>query len=227
MKFLLCLTFALAFNLCAQTLTINEETFDFGDINDLAAVSKTVTFKNSGDKTLEISNVKASCGCTTGKLVKKTYEPGEEGSVEITFNPKGKSGKQTKSVRFTSNDPEANVRSVTFTATIASVFATNPSQALFKLADGKYDKTSETITLTNNHSDPLRVLSATSRNENFTVNEFEPFDIASGENASLTVGVKDGFVPERNTYSYVQVRVRIGNEEINKHVRATIQIPRK
>jgi hypothetical protein len=227
MKTLLALAFAIALNVCAQTLTLNEETFDFGDINDLTAVTKTVTFKNSGDKTLEISGVKASCGCTTGKLVKKTYEPGEEGSVDITFNPKGKSGKQTKSVRFTSNDPEANVRSVTFTATIASVMATTPTQALFMYKDGKYDKTSQAISITNNHSDTMRILSADSRNDSIIVNDFEPIDIAASESTDIKLSIKDGFTPERNHYSYVTLRVRVGNNDINKTLRATIQVPRK
>jgi hypothetical protein len=227
MKTLLCLGFALAFSVSAQTLTFTEATFDFGEINDLTAVTKTVSFKNSGEKTLEISNVKASCGCTTGKLAKKSYQPGEEGTVDITFNPKGKSGKQTKSVRFTSNDPEGAVRAVTFSATVSSVFGTTPSQALFKFEDGKYDKTSETITVTNNHADLMKVLAATSRNENLIVEGFEPFELATGETGEIKLNVKEDFAPERNHYTYVQVRVRIGNNEINKHLRATIQVPRK
>jgi hypothetical protein len=228
MKAVYCLTLALAFNLCAQTLTLDEDNFDFGDISDLAPVTQSVTFKNTGDKVLEIADVKASCGCTTSKLAKKKYEPGEAGSVDITFNPKGKSGKQTKSVRFTSNDPEAKVRAVTFTANIQSVFGTEPTQALFKYSDGKYDKTSETFTITNRHTEPMSILSATSRSENILIDEVkEPLTVAAGETHEMTVKVKEDFVPERNHYAYIQVRVRIGNSEINKHLRATVQVPRK
>ena len=227
MKALSCLVFALAFQLCAQTLTFEEQTFDFGEITDLEPVVKTVTFKNSGDKTLEITNVKASCGCTTGKLAKKTYEPGESGTVDITFNPKGKSGKTTKHVHFTSNDPEAKSRSVTFSASIQSVFGISPSNAILKFEGGKYDKESATFTITNRHTEEMKVLSCSSRSDNILVDPIEPYSIAAGETSEITVKVKEDFAPERNHYAYVQVRIGIGNTQFNKHLRATIQVPRK
>ena len=71
----------------SQTLTIDEPTFDFGEINDINLVYKTVTLTNTGDAELEIKRVKGTCGCTTGKLEKEMLEPGESTSLTIQFLP--------------------------------------------------------------------------------------------------------------------------------------------
>lgn len=80
---------------------------DFGRITDEAAVEQRIEFKNVGDSTLEILNFHASCGCTGSRLEgeKKTYAPGESGTVVVTYSPLGKHGPQLTTVTLTTNDP--------------------------------------------------------------------------------------------------------------------------
>ncbi|HRW21492.1 MAG TPA: DUF1573 domain-containing protein, partial [Bacteroidales bacterium] len=46
-----------------------------------------------------ISNVKASCGCTTPKWSKEPIKPGQKGTIEVVFDSAGRSGEQAKTVK--------------------------------------------------------------------------------------------------------------------------------
>ena len=75
---------------------------DFGKVDDTDELDYKFKFTNEGSGVLEIKEVKPSCGCTTTKLEKMVYEPGEEGDVELIFKPKGY-GQQTKTITVKSN----------------------------------------------------------------------------------------------------------------------------
>ncbi|HLP49189.1 MAG TPA: DUF1573 domain-containing protein [Candidatus Deferrimicrobium sp.] len=81
---------------------------DFGEANSGDEVSANFEFENAGDSVLVIKNVSTSCGCTTTKLEKLEYQPGEKGAIPVKFNTKGYSGKVTKTITVTSNDEETN-----------------------------------------------------------------------------------------------------------------------
>jgi len=77
-------------------------THDFGKVDDTDELKHDFEFKNEGSETLQIFEVKPSCGCTTTGLKKMVYEPGEEGAIELLFHPKGY-GSQTKTITIKSN----------------------------------------------------------------------------------------------------------------------------
>ncbi|QDH79081.1 DUF1573 domain-containing protein [Echinicola soli] len=77
--------------------------FDFGAIDQGKVVEHTFTFTNDGQSPLIISNVQASCGCTTPDWSKKPVKPGEEGHVKVRFNSANKSGAQSPTVTITAN----------------------------------------------------------------------------------------------------------------------------
>lgn len=61
-------------------------------------------FKNTGAATVEISEIKTTCGCTTAKLDKMIYEPGETGVITGSFSVGTRQGKQEKKVRVLTKD---------------------------------------------------------------------------------------------------------------------------
>lgn len=73
-------------------LVFSSRTQDAGEILDLEHVNLTYLFRNTGSGPLTITQVKTSCGCTVPELEKKTYMPGESGSMKVTFDPRGRSG---------------------------------------------------------------------------------------------------------------------------------------
>ena len=83
-------------------------------------MSASYTFTNTGTGMLRINEVKAGCGCTVPSLSKYDYLPGESGSIEIVFDPKGRKGKSTKyvTVKSSSSVPRRIVVATTGTARI-------------------------------------------------------------------------------------------------------------
>jgi len=79
------------------------ESFDFGEIVEGEIVEYTFKFKNTGEGDLIISNARASCGCTIPYFPKEPIKPGESNEMKVSFNSKGKSGKQTKQITVFSN----------------------------------------------------------------------------------------------------------------------------
>ncbi|WMX13809.1 MULTISPECIES: DUF1573 domain-containing protein [unclassified Aureispira] len=94
----------------ATTMEFEKTIHDFGTLKDGASVSYTFKFKNTGNKPLLISNAKGSCGCTVPKWPREAIAPGASGEIQVTFNSKGKKGKQHKSVTLTANTDPANTR---------------------------------------------------------------------------------------------------------------------
>lgn len=89
-------------------ITFEKTEHDFGKINEAdGRVSVVFTFKNEGMAPLVLSNVRASCGCTTPTWTKEPVEPGQTGSITVTYNPNGRPGRFQKTVTITSNATEA------------------------------------------------------------------------------------------------------------------------
>lgn len=94
----------------ATSMAFEKTIHDFGTLKEGASVSYTFTFKNTGNKPLLISNAKGSCGCTVPSWPREAVAPGESGEIKVTFNSRGKKGKQHKSVTLTANTDPANTR---------------------------------------------------------------------------------------------------------------------
>ena len=88
-------------------ITFEKTEHDFGKINEAdGRVSVVFEFKNEGMSPLVLSNVRASCGCTTPTWTKEPVEPGKTGSITVTYNPNGRPGRFQKTVTITSNASE-------------------------------------------------------------------------------------------------------------------------
>lgn len=94
--------------------SFESELHDFGQLVDGEKVSYSFKFTNSGDEPLIISNAKGSCGCTVPNWPKDPIQPGESGTIDVTFNSSGRSGKQKKAITLTANtNPSRKVINIT------------------------------------------------------------------------------------------------------------------
>jgi len=86
-------------------------TLDMGRMVQGAQVTKQYHFTNAGRSDLLISAVRGSCGCTVGKdWPKHPVAPGERGTIAVTFNSSGRSGRQEKTITVVANTrPPSNV----------------------------------------------------------------------------------------------------------------------
>ncbi|MDR6516326.1 DUF1573 domain-containing protein [Chryseobacterium camelliae] len=102
-------TFAIA---SAQTITFDKTTFDYGTIKPSSDGIRYFTVTNTGDKPLVLSNVKASCGCTTPEFSTDPIMPGKSAKIKVGYNT-AINGGFNKMIEVFSNDP-ANSRSVIY-----------------------------------------------------------------------------------------------------------------
>jgi len=92
----------------------NDESHDFGTINEGEKISYAFRFKNSGKGDLVIRSARGSCGCTVPEYPKDPVAPGKEGVINVTFNSEGKEGKQNKTVTIIANTiPNSTVITIT------------------------------------------------------------------------------------------------------------------
>ena len=85
------------------TIEFEETAYDFGTVKEGAIVDHVFKFKNSGDAPVILSQVSASCGCTTPDYTKEPILPGKEGEIKVSFNSQGQVGQQQKIVTISSN----------------------------------------------------------------------------------------------------------------------------
>jgi hypothetical protein len=77
-------------------------TYNFGSMLETEKRTARLNFTNVGGEMLNISEVKTSCGCTTTRMSKYNFAPGESGHLDVTFEPTAP-GAQAKSVNVMSN----------------------------------------------------------------------------------------------------------------------------
>ncbi len=85
-------------------IEFSETTHDFGEVNEEdGPITHQFEFTNTGKAPLIISNVKASCGCTTPSWSKEPVMPGQKGFVQAQYNPRNRPGAFQKSITITSD----------------------------------------------------------------------------------------------------------------------------
>src|SRR5690606_27162937 len=84
-------------------IEFGETAYDFGTVKEGEIVEHVFKFTNSGEAPVILSQVSASCGCTTPEYTKDPVLPGKEGEIKVSFDSKGQVGKQQKIVTISSN----------------------------------------------------------------------------------------------------------------------------
>lgn len=82
--------------------TFDEQTFDFGKIKQGVPATHEFKFTNTGTVPLIITNVQASCGCTTPDWSRDPIMPGGRGFIKATYSA-ASAGNFNKTVTMTAN----------------------------------------------------------------------------------------------------------------------------
>ena len=110
----LCMTLVAAVMFAqAPVITFDEMAKEVGKVNVADGKIKVVfTFKNEGMTPLLLDTVIPQCGCSKPVIyTKQPVEPGQTGTIQVTFNPSGYEGKSfTKYVTVHSNATTPSVR---------------------------------------------------------------------------------------------------------------------
>lgn len=98
---------------------------NFGTIPMGEQVKVVFRFRNTGNKPLFLTNVKAGCGCTVPDYTKGAIAPGKEGEVSGAFDSnKSHPGDVRKNIFVTTNTSGGTLKALTFAGVIAEKPAT-------------------------------------------------------------------------------------------------------
>jgi hypothetical protein len=107
-------------------ITFEKTTIDLGNISINTSTTCEFKFKSSGTEPIEITNVRTTCGCTTAKLDKKPYPPGESNSIKITYHSGPMNEKANKSIYVLTNDVVSPTIQLNITATVQKKVEARP-----------------------------------------------------------------------------------------------------
>ncbi len=81
----------------------DKEVHDFGSVGEGPSAAYEFKFTNTGNEPLILTNVVASCGCTTPKWSREPVQKGKSGSILVSYDTNGRPGPFNKAVTISSN----------------------------------------------------------------------------------------------------------------------------
>lgn len=189
-------------------LTFASKTQDTGEILDTTMGKLEFLFRNTGAGPLTITQVKPSCGCTIPELTKKTYLPGEQGTLNVTFDPKGKHGAIARSITIYTDSDLTPSTSLVVRALVKPVVLVEPMVLPFAAADKGNTETKEFKVY--GRIDGFKVTRA-------TISEREVFDIEVIDGGQVE---KDG---EMLTLQIIRVTLRADAKPDNHRAEITVR----
>lgn len=104
--YILLIILCLPAGVAAQNAEITFETmeYNFGDIPELGGPATfRFVYTNTGKKPLAISSVQTTCGCTSPAWSQEPVLPGKKGFIDVTFDPRDRTGSFSKRIIVGSN----------------------------------------------------------------------------------------------------------------------------
>jgi len=154
---------AAAVTLMAQAPVIHFDKvhLDFGRITPDRKVAAKYRVSNTGNATLNITQVRPSCGCTYTMLGKWSLAPGEATEIEATFDPKGQKGGVRKSIEVVCDDPKTPTVSLTLEAEVVQEIMPSVEAVYFHQAP-KSAVTRSQVRYSSGNGEPVQLIEAKS-----------------------------------------------------------------
>lgn len=85
-----------------EKIKFTEVSYDFGTVKESGGpITHEFRFTNTSSEPIKISEVRASCGCTTPAWTRDEVPPGGSGIIQAQYNPKNRPGPFNKSLTIT------------------------------------------------------------------------------------------------------------------------------
>jgi len=160
---------------------------DLGTVTRGEPLVRKVIFSNTGTAPLTITNIKASCGCTTAKGWEQTVAPGQQGSFELKLDTTRFMGAVSKTVDIESNASNGTVR-LTLKASVWSPVTVHPPKVTIGSAIKGSTVEPRTIEVTVTDPEPLPIAGFTCSNPYFKT---EIKIVEQGRRYQITVEVAE------------------------------------
>ena len=145
----------------AGKIQVEKPVYDFGVIGPSKSYKGEFKFKNVGEGTLKINKVKSTCGCTVPQLKKKTYAPGESGTINVTYRSSSRQAPVTKHLYVESNDSANPKFELTIKAKVELSIIVSPQKLKLSIKEENAGISPITITSKDKKSFSIKSFSAT------------------------------------------------------------------
>ena len=93
-----------------EVLKFNEDNHDFGLIKEVDGTAEfQFEFTNTAQEPVKITNVRASCGCTTPAWTREPVMPGEKGFIKVAYNPINRPGAFHKTLTVSTDSKQSTI----------------------------------------------------------------------------------------------------------------------
>ncbi|MCE5315196.1 MAG: DUF1573 domain-containing protein [Armatimonadota bacterium] len=114
----------------APVIEFETTSFDLGKPIEGEKAKAMFLFKNTGDTDLEITKVRAGCGCTNASATETKITPGNSAAIEAIFNTAGYPGNISKTVTVITNDPAHSSVVLKITGEVVPIAEIQPQRRL-------------------------------------------------------------------------------------------------
>jgi len=158
-------------------LDFENEDLDIGIVHDGAPIDVVYPFTNEGEIPIMITRVKPSCGCTNAADMEgMVIQPGETGELRFVFNPTGKIGGSSVSIRVETDDPDRPTMNLMLRAEIEPIVQADPS--IIQFGDLRKGESKSITTRVSGEMENFKVLFA-------TVSDSDLFEVEVVEHARI------------------------------------------
>lgn len=141
----------------APVITFDKTHHDFGRITPDRKVAAKYRVTNTGNATLNITQVRPSCGCTATMIGKWSIGPGESTDLEATFDPRGLKGGVRKSIAVVSNDPKTPAANLTLEAEVVQEIMPSVESVYFHQAP-KSGTSRSVVRYASGNGEPVQIM---------------------------------------------------------------------
>lgn len=106
-------------------LGFGSENHAFGSVREGETAETVFRFTNTGTEPVTLTEVRASCGCTTPRYTTEPVAPGATGEIAVAYNSTGRPGPFDKTVTVVADGASPRVTTLRITGTVAADFATS------------------------------------------------------------------------------------------------------
>lgn len=198
----------------APSIAVDEPHFNFGEQHNDQVIEHTFVVRNEGDASLEITNIRSSCGCTVGHVSSRSIPPGGTAEISGRFNLKGRQGTQRSVLTLETNDPNQPRTQLTIGGVAVMELQIRPNRVFFGQVYSGQESTRR-IEITSLPDAPFEITKIETDSEHFSAEALDTeaatrFRVDVATRAPQAPGMIDGVVRIHTThpkYPVLQVPV--------------------
>lgn len=178
-------------------------------------VTGSFEFQNAGKTPIKIRSVKTTCGCTSVKLAKKEYQPGETGKIDATLRFGDTKGRHRRFITVTTDGPDAAPKILSIGALVTAPLEIKPVFGYWKKG---HDLTPKTISVKAAPGVPVKIRSIGCSNPVFQAAlrpgkdeelcEIEVRALHNGEEAKGELTILTDYPPDQPQTYLVHLRIK-------------------